>query len=213
MSIRPIWIVGAGSYALTIGELAASVGFDVAGFLDDDERKFGTELDGYSVSGPIRAVLPELPRDVAVAVAIGDAQSRLEILELCHNLGLATPSMVSPRAIISPSATLAEAVYVHPGAQIWTHAQIGPGTIISPNATVAHHTTLGRGCLVSSGAAVGASIVLEDEVFVGIGATVSTGVRRLGRRALVGAGGVLIRDAAPAGVYVGSPAKWIKDRA
>jgi UDP-perosamine 4-acetyltransferase len=158
---------------------------------------------------PIRENLAMLPLNVSVAVAIGANEVRRDYLNMAQGFGLRTPPLISPHAVISSSATVEEACFVHVGCHVWTAAMIGYGSILSPHATVAHHTRLGTACFVSTGAHVGASIIVEEEVLSGIGATVSTGVARLGRGCLVGAGAVVIRDTKPDGVYVGNPARLI----
>ena len=105
---------------------------------------------------------------------------------------------------------MGDAVYVHPGAHVWTQAKLGFGSIVSPAATVAHHTELGEGCFVSSGARVAASIAVGRAAFFGIGSVTSTGISSVGEHTLVGAGAVVIRDTEPYGVYVGSPARLLR---
>ncbi len=81
---------------------------------------------------------------------------------------------VSPLAIISPTATLAEGVDVHPGATIGDHCDIGPGTTIHagvhimadcvigaqvtifPNAVLYENTRVGDHAIIHAGVVVGA---------------------------------------------------------
>lgn len=203
-------VIGGGSYSTTITELAESCGFKVTAYLEDDVGKIGTIIDGLPVRGPVLSALTELPTSTSVAVAIGNNDARLAWIHKARSLGLATPPLISPRSLVSPKATISEAVYLHPGSHVWTHATLGLGTILSPNATVAHHTALEDGCFVSTGANVGASITVEDCSFFGIGSTTSTGVGRIATHTLVGAGAVVIRDTHAFGVYAGCPATLIR---
>ncbi len=207
---RDIAIIGAGSYAATIAELASTCGYVTTQYLDDDCAKNGSRLDGAPIHSPIAAGLADLPSDCSVAVAIGNNDVRLFWLERARALGLDTPSLISPMSLVSPKASIGEAVYLHPGCQVWTHATLGNGTILSPHATVAHHTQLGEGCFVSTGANVGASITVDAGCMFGIGSVVSTGVSHVSSHTLVGAGATVIRNTEPYGVYVGNPARLIR---
>lgn len=208
--IRDIAIVGAGSYASTIAELAESCGYRVVRFLDDDAVKHRSILDDKPVSYPIDQSLAELSRECAIAVAIGDNDARLRWITRSKELGHPIPALISPYAVVSPRATIHEGVYLHPGCHVWTHAQLAEGTILSPHATVAHHTRLGPACFVSTGANVGASIAVGESCMFGIGSTVSTGVASVGAHTLVGAGTVVIRDTVPYGIYAGTPARLLR---
>lgn len=205
-------IVGAGTYGSVIKELAEACGYRVAGFLDDRADAWGCDLDGLAVSGPIFEAMDGLPLGCQVAVAVGNNAVRLRILRETRNRGRGVPALISPHAIVSPSAEINEAVYLHPNSHVWTQAQLGVGVILSPHATVAHHTVLRDGCFVSTGANVGASIDVGECAMFGIGSTTSTGVRRIGAHSLVGAGAVIVRDTQDYGVYVGIPGRMIRVR-
>lgn len=207
---KPLAILGAGSYGAVIAELAESCGYSVVSYLDDARSKNGTRLGEVPVIGPVREALARLDRDVVVAVAIGDNAVRLRWLSEARQVGRDTPRLVSPHALVSPSAQIDSAVYLHPGCQVWTQVHVGFGSIMSPLSTVAHHTELGEGCFVAGGAVVGARIHVGKCAFFGQGSTTSTGVHLVADGTLVGAGAVIIRDTEPFGVYVGSPGKLIK---
>ncbi|GAA4907404.1 hypothetical protein GCM10025789_28630 [Tessaracoccus lubricantis] len=206
----PLTIIGAGSYASTIVELAESCGYSVDALLDDDPVKVGSDIDGIRVDGPIAAALERLPDGASVAVAIGHNDTRLKWLMECRHRGLTTPHLISPHAVVSPRADIGDAVYLHPGCHVWSHASLALGTILSPHATVAHHTSLAASCFVSSGANVGASITVGEASMFGMASAVSTGVRHVSPHTLVGAGAVVIRDTEPYGVYVGNPARLLR---
>ncbi len=86
---------------------------------------------------------------------------------------VATRGGISPAAIISPSATIAENVEIHPfatigdhveiaagatvhsGARIMAGSKIGAGATIFPNVVLHENTTIGAGCLVHAGVTLG----------------------------------------------------------
>ena len=53
-------------------------------------------------------------------------------------------------------------------------------------------------------------IIIEDEVWIGASVTILPGVK-IGRCSVIGAGSVVINDVDPYSVYVGAPARKIRD--
>lgn len=125
-------IVGAGGNASPIAELAESCGFRVVRYLDDDPAKAGAVIEGVPVEGPIDSGLAKLPSGSAVAVSFGNSAARAKVLATARDLGLALPALVSPLAVISPTATYDDAVCIHPLSQVWSHSHLGFGTVLHP---------------------------------------------------------------------------------
>lgn len=144
-------------------------------------------------------------------VAIGNNKLRMDIMSKINKLGGKTPSLIHPTVTISPSAKIGKGVYIQANAYIWTKVKINDFCIISPSVTVAHHSIIGKGCLISTNSAVGASIIIEDEVFIGMGSTIVTGLNKIGSNSIIGAGAVVLKNVEPNSVYVGVPAKKIRN--
>ncbi|MFA7533918.1 MAG: acetyltransferase, partial [Tissierellaceae bacterium] len=143
-------------------------------------------------------------------VAIGNNKIRYEIMTTINDLGGRTPTLIHPKATISPSAEIGKGVYIQANAYIWTKVQINDFSIISPNVVIAHHTTVGKACLISTLTGVGASIKIGDRVFIGMGATIVTGLKLITSDVTIGAGTLVLKDIREQGVYVGVPARKIK---
>lgn len=75
--------------------------------------------------------------------------------------------------------------------------------------TIGHHVTIGNGVFMSSGVNVGANLSIKDHVYVGIGATIMTGIGEVGKGSLIGAGSVVIRKVEPNTTIVGNPGRVI----
>ncbi|OYN87981.1 NeuD/PglB/VioB family sugar acetyltransferase [Parenemella sanctibonifatiensis] len=202
--------IGAGGNATCIAELADSCGYRITRFLDDAPDKWGTSIDGIPVTGPISAGLDELAPGAPVALTFGNNQLRWSWHASVRSRGLSIPSLISPLAVISPTAKLEDGVYAHSLAHVWSHVRIATGTILHPHATVSHHCTVGRGSFLATNVNIGGSITIGEGAMFGTSSTVSTGVHSVGAQTYVGAGAVVIRDTEPFGVYVGNPARLIR---
>ncbi len=75
-------------------------------------------------------------------------------------------AFIHPGAIIDPSATLAEKVWIGAGAVIGRGVIIGAGTRIFPNATIYDEVTIGADCAIHSGVAIRERSRLGDRVII-----------------------------------------------
>lgn len=73
-----------------------------------------------------------------------------------------------------------------------------------------HHTVIKDGVFISAGSTVGAYITLEQKVFVGMASNIITGVKIIGKDALIGGGAVIIKDVAENSVMVGNPGRFLR---
>lgn len=205
-------IIGAGTYGQVYAAYIADFSkYSIIGFLDDDVQKIGTVVNGIKVLGAVKT-LNELSLEMpcAVFVPIGENIVREKILNLARSLGYHTPSYIHPSCQIHSSVIVGESVYILPSSNIMPHTIIEDNVMISMGVNVAHHTRLGRCSFYSQGANIGASVNIDSYAFVGIGSTIMTGVRSVGRNAIIGAGAVIIRDVYENTVIVGNPGRVLK---
>ena len=208
---KSVYIIGAGTYGEVMWELAVLNGYEVKGYYDEDESKLNNMIMGTKVIGKF-SDLPEADiKNNNYIVAIGNNDIRYNIMSRINALGGMTPTLIHPSAVISKSAKIGKGVYIQANAHIWTKVNVSDYCVISPNVVVAHHSSLGKACLVSTLSAVGASINVEDFVFIGMGATIVTGVTSIGKNSIIGAGAVVLKDVEENSVYAGVPAKKIRD--
>jgi sugar O-acyltransferase (sialic acid O-acetyltransferase NeuD family) len=203
-------VIGAGTY----GEVYAaylSQEYNVIGFIDDDLLKHGTFVQGIPVLGGKETLIGLYGQGLSNAfVPIGNNRIRTQYLEFLQHIGFKTPSFIHPASSIHDSVYIGNAVYILPGTSIMPFTQISDMCMISMGVNVAHHCVVQKGVFLSQGVNVGASIRIEDFSFIGIGATIMTGVSNIGRNSLVGGGAVVIKDVPENAVMVGNPSRILK---
>jgi len=210
VKLKEVYIIGAGTYGEVMHDLCELLHYKVIGYYDDNEQKLGCVINGVRVLGKLSDLSEKIIEDKLFIVAIGNNVLRHSIMSDLKEKGALFPSIIHPTAFISETAKLGVGCYVQANAVIWAYTEIGDYTIISPNAVIAHHTIIGQACLISTLSGIGASIHLEDRVFVGMGSTIVTGVKRVCADTYFGAGTVLLKSVEVPGVYVGAPARRIK---
>lgn len=206
-------IIGAGKYGEVYLSYLQEAGADVVGFLDDDPKVAELSFGGLPVLGPT-SILPTLKDRFgieAIYCPLGNNRLRVKFLEQARCLGYQTPCYIHPSVKISPDVSIAnQGVYILGNTYIMPHVVIDQDVMISVGANIIHHTTLRQGVFVSNGVNLGASLIADEFAYIGMGSTIMTGVTKLGRDCLIGAGAVVIKDVPDGAVMAGVPAKVIK---
>lgn len=206
-------IIGAGTYGQVYAEYLDEVSrYEVSGFLDDDPAKAGTSIRGVPVLGPTEALDRLGDQGIHnVFAPIGNNRRRVELLEEARSLGLKTPCFIHPSNHLHRSIQVGDGVYILEGCHVMPLTVFEDYAMVSAGVNVAHHVTVGRGAFLSQGSNVGASLEIGAFAFVGIASVIMTGVKRVGRDSVVGAGAVVIRDVPDDTVVVGNPAKPLRE--
>lgn len=168
-------IVGAGSYALVAAEIAANMGcFEKIAFVDDTVK---TLKNGIPVVGTTQDLACWTEEYSYIVVAIGNPEVRLALLDkIKKETAYQIPSLVSPRAYISPSARVKRGCIIEPMAVIQSGSVLEEGCIISAGAVVNHESTCCRGVHVDCNGTVAAYVnvpvgtkICSGEVYNGCG--------------------------------------------
>jgi len=140
------------------------------------------------------------------ALGMGNNEARLWWCEKLLKDGFQLPPIIHPKAWVSPSASLADGVFVGAGAVIQAGAKIGKAALINSNATVEHHCEIGAGAHIGPGAVLAGLVQVGECTFIGAGAVIIDRVN-IGKKSIVGAGAVVISDVEKNKRVVGVPAK------
>ena len=205
-------IIGSGTYGQVYLAYLREVGVEVIGFLDDNPDEHGKIYDGIPVLGDrnMLKTLKQFQGVDSVYCPIGNNQIRVTLLEFASSLGYNTPNYIHPSVIISPNVEIGEGVYILMGSMIMPYTKICNYTMISMNVCVAHHSVLNQGVFLSTGVNFGASIIAEENAYCGISSTIMTGVKRIKKDCLIGAGAVVIKDVPDEAIIAGVPAKVLR---
>lgn len=204
---RPLWILGGGGHAKVVIETArATRAFVPVGVLDDDDTRFGSNVLGVPVRGPIVAsAIGELGIDLAV-LAIGDNHARAAVVGRLAGL-VSWAVLIHPASTVAETVQLGEGSVVFAGAIVQPDAVIGRHVIVNTGASVDHDAVVADFAHLAPGVRLAGEVRLGEGALVGIGACIVPG-REIGAWATVGAGAVVTSDV-PAGVVaVGVPARW-----
>ena len=146
--MKKLLILGAGGYGRTIADVASQLGcYESIAFLDDGR-------EGPDILGSCADYARFLGGDTDVYPAFGSNEFRMKWLNTLLREGFSVPTLVHPRAYVSPTAKL------------------GVGTMVLPMAVVNTGVTVKRGCIVNIGALIDHDSVIEEGVHLAPGAIV-----------------------------------------
>lgn len=197
-------LLGAGGHAKAVIEVVRATGVELVGLVAAEPAM---QVSGVPVIGT-DADLPRLRAEgiEAAFAAIGDNALRQRLVATLRGYGFALPSLLHPRAVISPSASLGEAVIAMPLAFAGAEASIADGVILNAGAIVEHDGWIGAAAHIAPGAVLAGNVTVGERALVGVGAAVRPGTR-IGADATVGAGAIVVADVPEAARVAGNPAR------
>ncbi len=215
--LNSVVIMGAGGFGREVLEIFKGCNticrtWDIAGFIDEDERLHGTTINGYPVLGGLDWVRDHRADFDGCVCAIGDCETRKQVVERLQRVGVRFFNAIHPSVLMSEFVELGEDVIINPGAVLTVNVKIGDHVHIDNNASVAHDAVLGSYCRVNPGARINGNDRLGEGVYIGTGATLIQDLS-IGDWSTVGAGAVVISDVPDRVVVVGVPAKVIRHKA
>lgn len=151
---------------------------------------------------------------IGFVIGIGDPKIRSAVARR-HGSVLRFANLLHPAATFGRAQRAAveahAGVVVFAGARLTNSIAIGDFALINPNATIGHDVTIGDCVTICPGATISGNVAIGDGVWIGAGAIVNQGQPdkplRIGDRAVIGSGAVVVGDCEAGGVYAGVPAR------
>jgi len=177
--MEKILLIGGGGHCKSVIDVIEAEGrFQIAGIVDKPSL-LGESVSGYKVIGSDED-LSELAKTYSYAlVTVGQiktASVRIGLFKKLKSLGFVLPSVVSPRAYVSRTASIEEGTVIMHDVLLNTYVKVGCNCIINTKALVEHNTNIGNHCHVSTGVILNGNVVVESETFVGSGTVTREGV-------------------------------------
>jgi len=146
--MKKLLILGAGGYGKTIADLAAQLNcYSKIAFLDDSST-------AKAVLGKCASYLEFADENTEIYPAFGNNEVRMQWLKRLLEAKLTVPTLVHPRAYVSPTARLGIGCMVLPMAVVNTGVTVENGCIVNIGALIDHDSVIGEGTHLAPGAIV-----------------------------------------------------------
>jgi len=198
-----IVIVGAGGHAKVVIATVRAAGGEVAAAYDDDERRWGKQILGVTVKGPISS---DEIGDAPAIIAIGNNRARQSIAARLHARWV---SVCHPSTTVHPSVALGPGTVIFAGGVIQPDTSLGAHSILNTAASVDHDCVIGDFVHIGPGVHLCGGVTIDEGVLLGVGAKVAPNVA-IGCWSTAGAGAVCVVDVPRSTTVVGVPARSVE---
>jgi len=202
-------IYGSGGFAREVAWLAEEAGYEVVGFIDDQQEKVGLFVNGIRVHSfeEAKAFAGEVP----LAIAVGSPQTREKLFLKAREGGFSFATLVHPRVERSRFVEIGEGTVITAGNILTVNIRLGLQVQINLDCTIGHDVVMEDFATLAPGVHVSGWVRIEKRAYVGTGAVIINGKEDepivIGEDAVVGAGAVVTKSVPPRTTVVGVPAK------
>ena len=196
-------IIGGGGHAKSVADLAIKSGFNVIGFLEDNDAV--TEMLEFKRLGTV-SDCEKYADGVKFVIGIGNNTVRQKIYETYK---IEYETLVHPSAVIGTDVVIEDGSVVMAGAVINADTRVGKQSIINTGAVVEHDCIIGEFTMVAPSSTICGFSKIGNNCWLGAGSVVNN-VINICDNTTVGSGGVVVKNIEEAGTYAGVPARKIK---
>ncbi|MBS9525575.1 acetyltransferase [Litoribacter ruber] len=211
---KPVIIFGAKGIARPALEIFNSNEVVVYGFLDEDEKLHGTEINVIPVLGNPEddGFLKLIGQKCEAFVAIDDTKYRKFLVKMLNERRKTQPvNAIHKSAYISTDAEIGHGNFINAKVNIGTAAKIGSHGIFHTGATIDHQAEIGDFVQVGASAVINSGAKIGEGAFIGSGAVIISGIT-VGKNARIGAGSIVIADVEEEDTVFGNPAASISKK-
>ncbi|MCI7478359.1 MAG: acetyltransferase [Selenomonadales bacterium] len=200
-------IVGAGEFAREIYDMIHGCSLK-----DNWNRVYfvDTESDKKNNIVQEKKFFEEHSSDTEVIIALGEPLMRDKLRKLYQDKGFKFASVIHPNSVIASNVKISDGVIIFPFVFISSNVKIGENTVIHANAVIENDCKIGADCVINWQSGIGANTFIGQGSFVGPNSVVRDGLD-IGDHVIIGMGSVVVKNVKSRTVYVGNPARKIKE--
>ena len=118
-------------------------------------------------------------------------------------LGYHLASFISSHATVLNDGRIGENCFIFEDNTIQPFVTIGNNVTLWSGNHIGHHSTIKDHCFIASQVVVSGGVEIGEQCFIGVNATLRDHIK-IGEKCVIGAGALLLADAEPEGVYIGT---------
>ena len=185
--------------------------WQLLGYLDDGPLLRGRQIDGIPVLGGITEA--KNLSDACFVVCTGRPDNYVSRPGIVDRLGLPADRYAT---IVHPAATVSSSSRIGPGSVLLANVvltaavTIGSHVAIMPHVAITHDDVIDDFVTIASGVCLGGQVRIGQGAYLGAGALIREG-RSVGKRAMVGMGSVVLTDVPEEQVWIGIPARYLRN--
>jgi len=170
MISKSILFIGAGGHAKAcIDVVEQGRQYTIAGLVGLPQE-VGTEVFGYPVLGcdtDLPNLLKQFPRALVTIGQIKTPMFRIKLFDLLLQCGYDFPTIISPKAYVSPYSKIGAGTIIMHGAVVNAGAVIGSNCIINSCALIEHDAIIRNHCHIATAAVLNGGVCVGEGTFIG----------------------------------------------
>ena len=206
---RPLILLGSNSNIFKIYELCISIGYTIAGIIDEDYYGQG-EFNGISVIGTEQDLIDNTAKYkeqyqficITNSIPADDPAytrnrfKRTRQLELLDKLVLPVATIISPQAQISVHSVIGKGVIIDAFSVIEPNVTICDYVTIYATSYVGHHSIVGRNTVIQRHCFITSAVIIENNVYFGLCSKICRSNVIIGSNTFIHPGLMLLRSTA-----------------
>jgi len=157
----------------------------------------------------IQNVFPPNEYDMSIILSYTNTRYRKQTYNTAKSKKYNLINYISPRATLL-SEIQGDNNIIMGGVYMGPFGSMGSNNIIRHNVYIGHNYSINSHNYIAPSCNIGGYVSMGELCFLGIGSTVKERIK-ISDETLLGAGAVLLKDTEPYSVYVGNPARKIKE--
>lgn len=211
--MKKLVIFGAGQIAqLAHYYFSHDTDYQVAAFTVDASHIEQAEFCGLPVVPfeNISSSHPAQEYDFFVALSYSRLNSiRKEKYLAAKMHGYSLASYISSDATVLNNQNIGENCFILEDNTIQPFCRIGNNVTLWSGNHIGHHSTIADHCFIASHVVISGGVEIAEQCFIGVNATLRDHIK-IGEKCVIGAAAVMLKDAAPEGVYMGNETERAK---
>ena len=208
---KPLILIGGGGHCKACIDVIEMEGIYAIEGIIDTKEKTGTTVLQYPIVGDDSQLEEYIKKGFAFLITIGQIKSavpRKKLYETLVEKNATLATIVSPIAVVSKYARVGKGTIIMHQAVINADASIGDNVILNTGSLIEHDVKVSEHVHISTKAVLNGGVFIGEESFVGSNSVLVQNIN-VGSKVIIGAGATVASDIITAGVYVGSPARYI----
>ncbi len=212
--MKDIAVYGSGGYGREVVCLIESINkvkptWNFIGFIDDVHPAGASNRKGTILGGIDTLNAWDKPLSVVITINIPEALQ--SIVSRITNKLIDFPNLISPTAIFRErdSLQLGRGNIINDLGLISSNVRMGDFNLLNGRVSVGHDTVLGSFNSIGPSSCISGNVTIGDCNFFGVGSLVLEKIN-IGNRTRIGAGAAIMRDTKEGFLYIGNPAKMMK---
>lgn len=213
MDTRRIAIIGSGDLGQSIAHYGNHNGYHIVGFYDDYQQS--DSVVGLPVLGKLDDIVDDFKLKTFDALLCGIGYKHFDFREkvytkYCINNNIPFATLIDQSCNIDSTASIGEGSVLFPGVQLDKGVTIEENVILNISVTIAHDSTVKAHSFLSPRVAMAGFSTIGKRCMIGINSTIIDNIT-ICDDVRIGGGNLVIHDIDKPGLYVGCPARFIKE--